>query len=119
MNAILDDLHLDMFEEPSLEDARLHSDFDAPLTEEQWNTPLHPTGFWAVKIEFDDRAIKDDSTETADYSSLHRTEIFAPGTTLADFVRRIFSKPCYGVFEGLTYVGTDMGMKVYCFNWGT
>jgi hypothetical protein len=93
-----------------------------PLTDEEWETVVHPSGDWCLYMTFDQRAFRDKeskaykciSTYVSDKKSknlkqshaqieitIRRGERFTATTTLRDVLERIKGGLFYGFYEGI------------------
>jgi hypothetical protein len=89
------------------------------LTDEEWETKIHPSAKFVLKFKFDERAIVGGDLRTWPLRGtdmwIERTEQFSEDTTVREFVERIYKYPGYGIFEGIT----PLGNNEYVFMWGT
>ena len=72
-----------------------------PLTAAQWDTPVHPSGCWILRMSFDERVIKDPEQQRAcgidsDYH-VERRELFQPTATLREVSRRRPARAALGL----------------------
>lgn len=113
----------------------LEDKFFRDITDEEWNTVVHPQGPWAVIVDLSHGGFVEgpdcgwsNEEETTHYTpdgpdgcfEYQKTEHFAATATLRDFVYRLAQGPGHGFFyEGLMFERVKGGVHYYTMLTGT
>jgi len=99
-----------------------------PLTQEEWETIVHPSGDWCLYMTFDERAFQENESKAYEHIrscvsdeknknlkqshaqielTIRRGERFTATTTLREVLERIKSGLVYGYYEGIVPSAQD------------